>query len=386
MLPSLTLKQCLSRIQEDDLRVRAWVEVAPKEPLGKGPLWGIPFGVKDIFETAGMATEYGSPVYQGRKGTRDAALVADLRRRGAVLVGKTHTAAFALRDPPPTRNPRDPEHTPGGSSSGSAAAVAAGMVPFALGTQTRGSVLRPASFCGVVGFKPTYGLLPMEGVLEVSKSLDTVGLFTETASGMQDLWQRMGYPAGARERVRLGVPVKVDEVAPEMGAAFRKVVPRLREGGFAIEAVELPAVFWELVQATVRIQTYEGARVHEARYREQGDRLGRLAELVRDGLKMSQQEYVVAKETVARAKQEMGPVFARAPVILTPAATGPAPRGLASTGDPRMNAPWTALGTPTVAIPMPVEGLPLGLQLTAEYGHDARLLAAAVAVETALRR
>src|SRR2546428_2736703 len=147
------LEQCLQRIREQEPSIHAWVVVQPEQPTGDGPLSGIPFGVKDIVETKGMATEYGSPLYKGRLGTEDAAIVRELRSRGAVMVGKTVTTAFAYRTPGPTRNPRNPEHTPGGSSSGSAAAAAAGMVPFTIGEQTRGSILRPASFCGVTGVK-----------------------------------------------------------------------------------------------------------------------------------------------------------------------------------------------------------------------------------------
>jgi Asp-tRNA(Asn)/Glu-tRNA(Gln) amidotransferase A subunit family amidase len=150
------LQSCLNRIQEIDPSIHAWVQVLPQRPTGRGKLSEIPFGVKDIIETRGLATEYGSPIYKGRIGTADAAIVREMRQRGGILLGKTHCTAFAYFTPPPTRNPRDLEHTPGGSSSGSAAAVAAGMVPLAVGTQTKGSVLRPASFCGVTGFKPSY--------------------------------------------------------------------------------------------------------------------------------------------------------------------------------------------------------------------------------------
>src|SRR4051794_24656245 len=155
--------------------IQAWVEVNPQEALGDGLLNGIPFGVKDILETTGFATEYGSPLYAGRQGNCDATIVTRLREAGGILFGKTRTTAFAYFDPAPTRNPRDPAHTPGGSSSGSAAAVAAGVVPFALGSQTMGSIVRPASFCGIVGFKPTFGTLPVDGVLPFAPSLDTVG-------------------------------------------------------------------------------------------------------------------------------------------------------------------------------------------------------------------
>jgi hypothetical protein len=168
----VALQSDVERIRAMDVSIQAWVQVQPQRPTGDGALSEIPFGVKDIIETKGLATEYGSPVYKGRIGTADAAIVRQLRQRGGVLLGKTQCAAFAYRTPPPTHNPRDLAHTPGGSSSGSAAAVAAGMVPVALGTQTVGSVLRPASFCGVIGFKASYGLLPMDGVLPLAKSLD----------------------------------------------------------------------------------------------------------------------------------------------------------------------------------------------------------------------
>src|ERR1700720_2503370 len=158
-------------------------------------------------ETRGLSTEYGSAIYKGRIGTADAAIVREMRQRGALLLGKTHCTAFAYFTPPPTRNPRDLEHTPGGSSSGSAAAVAAGMVPVALGTQTKGSVLRPASFCGVTGFKPSYGLLPMDGVLPLAKSLDTLGFFTHAASDMARLWEALGYLVSRTEDGVLGTPI-----------------------------------------------------------------------------------------------------------------------------------------------------------------------------------
>ncbi len=166
------LQPCVERIRSLDGEIQAWVQVLPQEPTGNGALRAIPFGVKDIIETRGLATEYGSPIYKGRIGTVDAAIVRQLRQRGGVLLGKTQTTAFAYQQPAPTRNPRNLAHTPGGSSSGSAAAVAAGMVPLALGTQTGGSVLRPASYCGGTGFKTSYGLLPMDGVLPFAKSFD----------------------------------------------------------------------------------------------------------------------------------------------------------------------------------------------------------------------
>src|SRR3989442_221528 len=217
---ALALQPCVDRIRAMDSSIKAWVQVPPQGPTGDGKLSEIPFGAKDIMETRGLSTEYGSPVYKGRIGTADAAIVRDLRQRGAILLGKTQTTAFAYRTPAPTRNPRNLEHTPGGSSSGSAAAVAAGMVPFALGTQTLGSVLRPASYCGVTGFKGSYGLVPMEGVLPFAKSLDTLGFFTNTPSDMLALWESMGHPPGHPEEFPLGVPEPVPKVEPEMATAF----------------------------------------------------------------------------------------------------------------------------------------------------------------------
>src|SRR5262249_40285162 len=173
-------------------------------------------GIKDIMETLDRATEYGSAVYKGRRGSSDAAIVRDLRERGAVVLGKTETAAFAHRDPPPTRNPRDLAHTPGGSSSASAAAGAAGMVAFATGTQTRGSVVRPASYCGVTGFKASYGLLPMKGVLPLARSLDTLGFFTNTAADMLKLWECLGHRASEEESLVFGVPDPVPPADAEM--------------------------------------------------------------------------------------------------------------------------------------------------------------------------
>ncbi|PYR32052.1 MAG: amidase, partial [Acidobacteria bacterium] len=186
-------RMCLERIDAMDPGVQAWVQVAPQEPTGQGPLSEVPFGAKDIMETQGLRTEYGSPLYRGRVGTEDAAIVRELRQRGAVLMGKTQTTAFAYITPAATRNPKNPAYTPGGSSSGSAAAVAAGMVPFALGTQTKGSVLRPASYCGVTGFKASYGLLSLAGVLPFAKSLDTLGFFTHSPADMRALWEAMGH-------------------------------------------------------------------------------------------------------------------------------------------------------------------------------------------------
>ena len=381
------LQICLDRIKELEPAIHAWVQVLPQQPLGHGKLFGIPFGVKDIFETRGMATEYGSPIYQGRIGSDDAAVVHDLRSRGAILLGKTQTTAFSYRTPAPTRNPRDLQHTPGGSSSGSAAAVAAGMVPFAIGEQTVGSTLRPASYCGVTGFKPSFGLVETSGMLSFAKSLDTVGFFTDTPNDMLALWEAMGYSLRSAEDFPVGVCDPLPEVEPSMSAAIQETVSRLRGAGLVLRPLNIAAMLAALAEANQTVLFYEGARFHEERYRQYGDRLGVLADLVRDGLKMPIKQYEDATRYIAECRTAMTALYRLTPVILVPAATGPAPLGLTYTGDWRMNSPWTALGTPAISIPMPVgASLPLGLQLTADHGEDARVLKMAARMQKVLDR
>jgi Asp-tRNA(Asn)/Glu-tRNA(Gln) amidotransferase A subunit family amidase len=380
------LQPTVDRIRAMDSSLHAWVQVLPQRPTGAGPLDEIPFGAKDIMETRGLSTEYGSPVYKGRIGTADAAIVRDLRARGAVLMGKTHTTAFAYREPAPTVNPRNREHTPGGSSSGSAAAVAAGMVPFALGTQTMGSVLRPASYCGVTGFKGTYGLVSLDGVLPFAESLDTLGFFTHTPADMLALWQAMGHSTGEVEDLQLAAADDpIPQVEAPMIAAFKSAVAALRRGGVPIRSVDIAVVLADLHEAANTVEFYEGARFHEQRYTEHGARLAHMGELVRAGLTISQDRYDAARRRIAGARKRIADIYQATPVILVPAATGPAPRGLALTGDSRMNSPWTALGTPAITIPMPVgDALPLGLQLTAAHGQDARVIRTAVRLHAVL--
>mgnify|MGYP003579185395 CR=1 FL=1 len=388
------VQSCLERIRALDPSIHAWVQVAPQDPAGDGPLAGIPFGAKDIIETRGLATQYGSPIYEGRIGVSDAAIIGELRTRGAILMGKTHTTAFAYRTPAPTRNPHNLQHTPGGSSSGSAAAVAAGMVPLALGTQTQGSVLRPASFCGIAGFKPTYGLVSMDGVLPFATSLDTLGFFTATAADMLALWNALGFEgrvpsrfsgASATDPRPLGIPDPLPDVEPPMATAFQDAVSRLRAAGMTIQPVDLGDMLTRLNQASRIVMAYEAARFHEQRYKEYGSRLADMANLVQEGLQVESERYDEARAYIGECQARVSKVYEVTPVMLVPAATGPAPFSLASTGDPRMNAPWTALGTPAISIPMAAfNDLPLGLQLTADRDDDARVLHTAVRVEAAL--
>jgi Asp-tRNA(Asn)/Glu-tRNA(Gln) amidotransferase A subunit family amidase len=375
-----SLEICLRRIRELDPSIHAWACVQPERPTADGPLAEIPFGAKDIIETQGMPTEYGSPLYKGRMGTKDAAIIREMRSRGAILLGKTVTTAFAYRTPGPTRNPRNLDHTPGGSSSGSAAAIAAGMVPFTIGEQTRGSMIRPASFCGITGFKPTHDLLPMEGVLHLAKSQDTLGLYTHTPTDMLALWKALGYPEGREEQFAFGTPEPIPACDLEMANCFRQSMALLRRAGINIQTIDISGMLKKFEEANGLITLYEGARFHEARLKEFGDRLDKpLADLVRDGLKIPTERYNEAMRTLSDGRLRMAEIFKSTPVILTPAATGPAPLGLSTTGDPAMNAPWTGLGTPAITIPMPIaSGLPLGLQMTADLRQDSRVLRAAV--------
>jgi Asp-tRNA(Asn)/Glu-tRNA(Gln) amidotransferase A subunit family amidase len=349
------LDLCLHRIAADEAEVRAWVRVAPQPALGHGPLDGVPFGAKDIMETASLPTAYGSPLFAGGEPGRDGAVIRQLRELGAVLLGKTHTTAFASFDPAPTRNPRLPGHTPGGSSSGSAAAVAAGMAPFALGTQTLGSVLRPASYCGVCAFKPTFGLLSTDGVMAFAPSLDTVGMFTATAADMACLWERsFGRAAVCAE------------------------LPPVGDTG----AIRMPSGWDGLLPAAFLINEYEGARSHRDLLAKHGDAIGaKLAALLRRGLTIGEAEYAAARHHVDRMRGEMARVFEEYPLLISLAAAGGAPAGMESTGDPSPNAPWTALGVPAISVPLPVEGAPMGLQVAALWGRDDDLVAAAALLE-----
>ena len=377
------LIECMRRIAASEPAVQAWVQVCPQDGSGWGPLRGIPFGAKDIFETAGLATEYGSKLYEGRKGTSDASVVTDLKQAGATLIGKTRTTAFASFDAAPTHNPRLPGHTPGGSSSGSAAAVAAGMVPFALGTQTLGSVLRPASYCGVCGFKPTFGRIPTDGVMPFAPSLDTVGLFAATAADMAELWRRGfgGKPAG---ELRRAARFRLACEAP-MQWAMTRAVAGLRAAGTPVDDLDPPDGWDRLVESARIINQYEGARTQQDRFVRFGDRIGRrLADLVRTGLTIPQAEYESARAHVRAMRVEVGVLFREYSAILTPATPGPAPVGLDFTGDPVHNAPWTALGTPSIAVPLPVAGAPLGMQIATAWGGDDALAGTAEFIEREL--
>ena len=379
------LQPQVERVRAMDVSIQAWVQVLPQTPTGNGTLSGIPFGVKDIIETKGLATEYGSPIYKGRIGTADAGIVRQLRQRGGVLLGKTQCAAFAYRTPPPTHNPRDLAHTPGGSSSGSRRRRGGRDGPCRSWNSNHriraatGFLLRRDGIQGKL--RPS----PDGWRASLAKSLDTLGFFTHTAADMLALWESLGYSTARTEDFALAAPDPMPDVEPAMAAAFQDALARLRTAGVSIRSIDIADMLTRLTDAATTIEFYEAARFHEQRFKEYGSRLADLADLVRDGLQMPVARYDEAMRYVAECKTRVAELYKATPVILVPAAPGPAPLGLASTGDGRMNAPWTALGTPAISIPMPVaNGLPLGLQLTADHGQDARLIRTAVRVQRLL--
>jgi Asp-tRNA(Asn)/Glu-tRNA(Gln) amidotransferase A subunit family amidase len=383
------------RNRERDGEIGVWAHfdeaafVAEAARAGEGALGGVAVGVKDIIDTHDMPTECGSGLLAGRRPHQDAAAVAAVRRAGGVVMGKTVTTEFAYFTPGKTRNPHDPRRTPGGSSSGSAAAVAAGIVPLAIGTQTAGSIIRPAAFCGVVGFKPSFGRISRAGVQPFAESLDTVGGF---ARNVADVWLLVEVMAGevlpaSLEPVR---PARVglcrtadwEAASPETRAAVERAAEAFGRAGAEVREVELEA--WADLQRAQRgIMASEAARVfaHFRRVAREGlsDALNALLE---EGEAIAPGAYRGMLGEAARGAE----IFGEADVILTPSAIGEAPEGLSATGDPVFNRVWSLLGGPAVHLPTGrgPAGLPVGVQLVAAPGEDARLAAAALWAEGVL--
>ncbi|MFB9265696.1 amidase [Bradyrhizobium erythrophlei] len=361
-----------------------------------GPLRGIAVGIKDIIDTADFPTEMGSQIYRGHRPRADAPVVMALKQAGATIIGKTTTTAFAANDPTPTVNPHNGAHTPGGSSSGSAAAVAAGMIPLALGTQTGGSVIRPASFCGVAAIKPSYRLLPTVGVKCFSWTLDTVGLFGAgvrgIARGLSAMTNRgeLVVPASATAP-RIGVVTQAFAGAPEaVGAqALQKAARAAEQAGAAVRELAMPEIVAEAWRIHPVVQEFEAHQSLAWEYRENYDAM---PPLLRGRLDESKggtpAEYDAAMDIAGRARQALATIFDEVDVLLTLSAPGAAPKGLSSTGDPRYNRLWTLMGVPCVNVPALVAegGLPVGVTVIARYGADAQALAAASFVEDALKR
>jgi len=395
-LTSATLvAACLGRIAARDGELAAWVHVAGESALAqaraldrqpaRGPLHGIPVGIKDIFDTADMPTEHNSPIYRGNRPRADAAAVALLRRAGCVILGKTATAEFANVHPPATRNPRNPAHTPGGSSSGSAAAVADHMVPFALGTQTGGSVIRPAAFCGVVGLKPSYGSIDRTGVKPVSDMLDTVGLFSNTvedsalALNLLSGRRMPDFAAGiAAPRIGFVRTSRWNDADAATHAALESAAGRLAAGGAKVTEAALPPAADALFEVHSRIMNFESARAlawEQENHR--GAISAALLERLDDGWTVSREQYDGARQTARDARLQFADLMRGFDLLLTPSARGEAPKSLASTGDALFNRVWTLLGVPCVSLPWgkgPL-GLPLGIQLVSAIENDSALLA-----------
>jgi Asp-tRNA(Asn)/Glu-tRNA(Gln) amidotransferase A subunit family amidase len=405
------VEACLARVRETDEQVQAWAFLDPDHALAQaraadewrlsgrptGSLHGVPVGIKDIFDTADMPTENGSVLHLGRTPSHDATVVAMLRGAGAVIMGKTVTTEFAYFGPGKTRNPHNPEHTPGGSSSGSAAAVAAGMVPLALGSQTNGSVIRPAAFCGVLGFKPTYGLIPRHGILTLSRTLDHVGLFARTVEDIALLAEQLvGYDERDPDtRPRPRIPfVRVAAEEPPLPPMFafvktpywERADEETKEGfaelieqlGDRVEEIELFPSATEAWQWHRTIMEAEMAANLEREWEKGRDRLSEAlrAQLER-GREVRAVEYLRAVARSRPLHESFVELFEqRYDAILTPAALGTAPKGLASTGDPSFCTLWTLCGMPAVSLPLlqSTNGLPLGVQLVGPRDGDARLL------------
>jgi len=404
----------LERIRQLEPKVQAWTFLDEDHALAQaralderkrngeplGPLHGVPVGLKDIIDTADMPTENGTVLHKGRTPREDAAVVKMLRAAGAVILGKTVSTECAYFNPGKTRNPHNPEHTPGGSSSGSAAAVGAGMVPLALGSQTAGSVIRPAAFCGAYGFKPTHGLIPRTGMLQLSRTLDHVGLFARSVDDLSLLLEQLqGYDEGdpdTRPRARVEFQ-KLSQEAPPLEPMFafiktphwertdadtKDALAELQDAlGKQVEEVELFPSATDAWDWHRTIMEAEMAANLEPLWLAGKDKLSeKLRSLIERGREVRALEHQRALRRIAPTVESLDDLFQqRYDAILTPPALGTAPKGLGSTGDPVFCSLWTLLGMPAITLPLMrgENGLPLGVQLVGRKGYDARLLRSA---------
>ncbi|MBV9114660.1 MAG: amidase [Hyphomicrobiales bacterium] len=389
----------LETIEDLDGEIRAFVALNPGEgrPAGAGrpgPLSGIAIGVKDIIDTADMPTEMGSPIYAGWRPRADAALVMLARKAGGSILGKTATTHFAQGDPPATRNPHDRAHTPGGSSSGSAAAVAAGMVPLAFGTQTGGSVIRPASYCGVAAIKPSYRLLPTPGIKSYSISLDTAGLFAasvaDAAFALAALTGRDFTLPEEMQPLRIGVTRQgfAGNVDLESEAALETAAEMLERGGAKLQDLDDPPEFAEAWRLHPVIGDGEALRSLAWEWETHRKLIPpKLTEALSAAEAIGPEEFDEARRAGKRARVAAHKFFRDIDAVITFSAPGAAPKGLESTGDAKFNRLWTLLGVPCVNVPgcRDSRGLPVGVQVIAPFGRDDRALAAASLLERAMR-
>lgn len=390
------MRACLDRIEEREGTVHAWAFIDPEIAMirarerdagrGKGPLHGVPVGVKDIIDTFDMPTGMGSPIYKGYRPPGDASCVALMRAAGAIILGKTVTAEFAGMEPGETANPHNPAHTPGGSSSGSAAAVADYMVAAAFGTQTGGSVLRPSSYCGIIGYKPSFHTFNIGGVRPAAQSLDTLGLHARTLDDIDLLTAVLVNRPPAPPRAPDSPPsiglcrtAMWDDAQPETRDAVEDAARRLEAAGATLRDVDLPEAFAGLAAARDVINGYERGRLMAHEWAHHRDRLSdQLQATIRRGLNMPYADYLAALRLMEDCRVQLARAFDGLDVLLTPAADGEAPAGLGYTGNPRFQGMWTMMHVPTLSLPTHTgpTGLPVGIQLVGGYRQDDRLFAA----------
>ena len=392
------LRDCLERIAEREPTVHAWTFIDGEAAMERarildsqaasGLLHGLPIAVKDLLDTFDMPTCYGSPIYAKHRPVADAASVALARAAGAIVVGKTVTTEFATFHPGPTCNPRNPMHTPGGSSSGSAAAVADWMVPLAFGTQTAGSIIRPAAYCGVVGYKPTYGTINRVGAKMISDTLDTLGalarsvpdaaLFVAALSGRRELM--IERPMANAPRVGMCRTYEWNRAQPEAIAAFEDAHARLRAAGARVGEVTLPAPFAGLADAQIAIMVSEVARSLSHEWLVHRESLSaEMITMIEAGLAVSPDQYDAARSLARTCREMLGEVFDVFDVLVAPSTIGEAPVGIQATGDPLFNRKWTLLRTPCVHLPSALgpRGLPVGVTVAGPIGADRVTLLAA---------
>jgi len=400
----------LARIRDREPQVQAWATLDARRALAlaqsrddergsgatRGPLHGIPVGVKDIIDTADLPTQMGSPVFDGHRPADNAPLVDRLLAAGAYVLGKTVTTEFAFMHPGKTRNPWNPAHTPGGSSSGSAAAVAAGMVPGAIGTQTNGSVIRPAAFCGVVGFKPSFGLIPCAGTLQFSGTLDQIGVFTRSvadaaalASALAEgdsIASDMGEARGA-PRIAFLANYPWNAAEPDAAAQFHATLQRLAAAGASVEELRLASAFDDAQRVHRTIMVYEGARQHAPRRALHRARMSAaLNAVIDEGLGISDADYARARARAGEIRARALDLFEHCDAVASLSAPGVAPARLDTTGDPSFCTLWSLTGSPAVTLPtgLSAGGLPFGMQLAARTGADDSLLRVARWCESAI--
>src|SRR5271166_1668872 len=395
------VRDCLERIDTREHEIHAWASVDPElalrqaraldragAPMRDGPLFGVPIGVKDIIDTADLPTEMGSPIYRGYRPRTDAACVALVRAAGAIILGKTVTCEFAGMTPGMTRNPHNTAHTPGGSSSGSGAAVGDAMVPVAFGTQTGGSVLRPASYCGVFGFKPTFGAFNRRGVFPAAESLDTLGLIARSLDDMELVstvleLRTPSQPQSLARAPRIGLchTPSWKSAQAETVAALDDAAARLAKVGAQIRIVALPGEFSGLRDAAREtINNYERASAMAHEWSANRELISqRLRKRIELGRAMPHEDYVAALRLAESCRAQLPVVFQDIDVLLAPCVNGEAPRGLDETGDPGFQAIWTILHVPTLSMPTHrgPNGLPVGIQLVAQKHDERRLFACA---------